>query len=115
MPRPDLDDDSARDLDGARAVPTFYSIDKQLAVLSAEQRAFRTSVDKRFDTMERRVEEFGSQYATKVELAEAHKRIDKLEEKFEKFAAGVNAYGKWIILSFLGAIAGLVYKAGLFH
>ncbi len=118
MPRPNSSDDEVddvHDIEDSRATPTLYSIDKKLSVFTAEQRIFRASVDKRFDTVERRVEEFGTQYATKLEVAEAVRKIEKLEEKTDKFAAGVNAYGKWIILSFLGAIAGLVYKSGLIH
>ena len=107
--------DDVEDREQAPRAPTFYSIDKQLAVLSAEQRAFRTSVDKRFDTMERRVEEFGSAYATKLELAEVVKKIEKLEERHDKFVTSVSSYGKAIIVSFLAAVAGLVYKTGLLH
>ncbi len=111
----DVAADDVRERESLRGPPSFHSIDKQLAVLSAEQRAFRRDVEKRFDTIERRVDEAGSQYATKLELAEVTKRIDKLEDRLEKFTASVSSYGKAVILTFLAGVAALVFKSGLIH
>ena len=118
MPRPDLTDDGAvavRDYDDARTAPTLHSIDKQLALLTAEQKRSYASVDRRFDNLESQVRDFGSQYATKVDLAEAVKKIEKVEVKHEKFVDKVYSYGKAIILLFLAALASVVFKAGLIH
>lgn len=109
-------DDDVRNREMQRGgPPSFHSIDKQLAVLSAEQRSFRRDVEKRFDTIERRVDDATSLYATKVDLASIGTRIDKLEDKHDKFAASVSSYGKAIILTFLAAVAGIVFKSGLIH
>ena len=105
----DEDRDRDRDRDHERGIPTFYSIDKQLAVLSAEQREFRKTVEKRFDTIERRVEEAGSNYASRVDM-------DKVDAKVEKLKDSLYAYGKYTILMVIAAVVGLVLnKTGLPH
>ena len=109
-------DDRDRDRDSEARIPSFWTIDKKLSLLAQAQDIFQKEVARRFDVVEKRVDDVTSKFATKEDLAAFEKRFEAHKSEYEKYTSRVWTIVQFLIIAFLGAVASVVFiKGGVPH
>ena len=82
----------------------LHGLDKAVAVIGTTL----ANIDKRLDAVDLTIRTAVASYATKDELKDVDKKVDKI-------AANIGWGIKFIVGGFLAGVAGLIYKTGLPH